>query len=65
VPVVDLLNLGGPSRKARDRIRAACQVISYGESKYRRLAQLKARYDPTDVFRMNQNIVPPQGQTAD
>jgi FAD/FMN-containing dehydrogenase len=36
-----------------ERIRAA-----YGPDKYERLKQVKRKFDPTNFFRMNQNIAP-------
>jgi len=39
--------------EGQDRIRAA-----YGDEKYRRLTEIKAEWDPTNLFRGNQNIEP-------
>ena len=39
--------------EGQERVRQA-----YGAAKYERLVALKARFDPDNVFRMNQNIAP-------
>jgi FAD/FMN-containing dehydrogenase len=38
--------------------------VSYGEEKYRRLAALKAEWDPDNVFRSNVNISPEPGASG-
>ena len=45
--------LGQEEDEGRERIRAA-----YEPAVYSRLADLKRRYDPDNLFRMNQNIAP-------
>ena len=39
--------------EGQERVREA-----YGEGKHERLVALKDRFDPENVFRMNQNIAP-------
>ncbi|MCX5211050.1 FAD-binding oxidoreductase [Kitasatospora sp. NBC_00240] len=48
--------LGGPATTGADQVRAC-----YDTETYRRLADLKAVYDPRNLFRFNHNIVPGEG----
>jgi FAD/FMN-containing dehydrogenase len=47
------INFPGFGEEGESLVRAAV-----GEDNYKRLAQLKAKYDPTNLFRLNQNIKP-------
>jgi len=51
--------LGREADEGPERIKAA-----YGAEKYARLVALKNRYDPTNLFRLNQNIKPSQATSA-
>jgi FAD/FMN-containing dehydrogenase len=45
--------LGHEADEGAERIKAA-----YGAEKYQRLAALRRKYDPANLFRLNQNIKP-------
>src|SRR5713226_7291620 len=51
--------LGREADEGPERIKAA-----YGSEKYARLVTQKNRYDPTNLFRLNQNIKPSQAAPA-
>ena len=44
--------------EGQERVQA-----SYRDN-YERLAEIKAKYDPGNLFRVNQNILPAEGQTS-
>ena len=50
------LNFPGQGEEGEKLMRA-----SYGDANYERLVALKTKYDPTNLFRMNQNIKPNGG----
>jgi len=52
------LSMGGTYVNLADEMSEAKLVNSYGRAKYEKLAKLKAKYDPENVFRLNQNIKP-------
>lgn len=47
------LNFPGQGEEGETLLRA-----SYGSDNYDRLVEIKTKYDPTNLFRMNQNIAP-------
>ena len=47
------LNFPGQGEEGETLLRA-----SYGEANYERLVAIKTKYDPTNLFHMNQNIRP-------
>lgn len=51
--------LGGEADEGPERIKAA-----YSPEKYARLVALKNKYDPTNLFRLNQNIKPSRAAPA-
>jgi FAD/FMN-containing dehydrogenase len=47
------LNFAGLGEEGEELVRR-----SYGTANYERLVALKTKYDPTNLFRLNQNIKP-------
>ena len=52
------LSMGGSYVNLSDEMSETKVANSYGRDTYEKLAKLKAKYDPENVFRLNQNIRP-------
>jgi len=52
------LSLGGTYLNLADAETEDRLATSYGREKFAKLARIKAKYDPNNVFRLNQNIKP-------
>ena len=60
-----LSSLQGPDYLGREADKGAGRIeAAYGREKYARLVELKNKYDPTNLFRLNQNIKPSQATSA-
>ena len=53
------LNFPGQGEEGEALLRA-----SYGSANYDRLVELKTQYDPSNLFHLNQNIVPAEKHRA-
>ncbi|HEV2474905.1 MAG TPA: FAD-binding oxidoreductase [Candidatus Dormibacteraeota bacterium] len=54
----DQFSLGSTYVNMGDTLSEERLIKTYGEAKYDKLARIKAKYDPDNVFRLNQNIKP-------
>ena len=50
------ISLRGNYVKEQSEVGEDVAFTAYGEEKFNRLAKLKFRYDPSNLFRLNQNI---------
>jgi FAD/FMN-containing dehydrogenase len=52
---------GGFYPNYEDAVAADRLVAAFGPEKYKRLSEVKRKYDPTNIFCLNQNIRPAVG----